>query len=48
MAFSAGVEALNLVMRARQRKRQLAAGVVSGGPGIDRPPPVAAFPTVAE
>ncbi len=48
MAFSGGVEALNLVMRGRQRKRQLAAHLILGGPGIDRPPPDAAMRTAAE
>lgn len=38
MAFSGGVEALNMVMRARNRKRDLALRAVRGGPGIDRPP----------
>ena len=48
MAFSGGVEALNLVMRGRQRKRQLALHLISGGAGIDRPPPAMAMPTTAE
>ncbi len=47
MAFSGGVEGLNLVMRARQRRRQLAMGIVTGGPGVDRPPG-GAIPTAAE
>ena len=43
MAFSGGVEALNMVMRARHRRAQLARHEIRGGPGIDRPPPMDAL-----
>ncbi len=42
MAFSGGVEALNMVMRARQRRAHLDSNGVRGGAGIDRPPAIAA------
>jgi len=48
MAFSGGVEALNMVLRARQRRSDLANHVIRGGPGIDRPPSRAEALTAAE
>ncbi len=48
MAFSGGVEALNMVIRARQRRSDIANHVIRGGPGVDRPPARVGTPTAAE